>query len=112
MFVQEPLAEGPFFELMRPVDDETAPRAAAQEALERASRLPGVAGFQRTFTPRVRVASFEALRAHQVLVEPARASALQAAEAELRERFAALACADGDAWSFDAPARVTLLRRV
>src|SRR6185369_5098060 len=38
LYVQEPLAEGPYFELLRPVDDETAVRAAAEAALARAVR--------------------------------------------------------------------------
>ncbi|HEY2637606.1 MAG TPA: class I SAM-dependent methyltransferase, partial [Solirubrobacteraceae bacterium] len=37
VYVQEPLAEGPLFEVLRLVDDETGVRAAAAEALERAS---------------------------------------------------------------------------
>src|SRR3954463_12998872 len=38
LYVQEPLAEGPYFELLRPVDDETAVRAAAHAAIGRAAR--------------------------------------------------------------------------
>ncbi len=111
VFVQEPLAEGPFFELMCAVDDETAVRAAAFDALERAASDLGVAVSHRTFTPCVRVASFEAWREHQVLVHADRAPALRTREAQLRERFERLGRPDGDSRSFAAPARVTLLRR-
>ncbi len=111
VFVQEPLAEGPLFELMRPLSDETADRAAAQDALRRAAGWPGVTVFQHAFTPVARVASFEAWSEHQVLVDAERAPGLRAAERELRARFHALGRADGDGWSFAAPARVTLLRR-
>jgi len=112
VFVQEPVAEGSFFELMQPVDDETAVRAAAQAALERAADRDGVNAEQQTFTPEVRMASFEAWREHQLLVDPEREGPLRAAEPRLRERFVALGVANGDGWRFDAPARVTLLRRV
>src|SRR3954454_7652786 len=44
VFIAEPLAEGDFFELLRPVDDETAVRATAQEAIQAAK------GFERTRT--------------------------------------------------------------
>ncbi len=115
VFVQEPLAEGPFFELMRPVSDETAVRAAALEALGRASTELDVTVSHRTFTPSVGVASFEAWREHQLLVDAGRAPVLRAREAELRERFERLGHTDGSppdmVCSFAAPARVTLLRR-
>ncbi len=107
VFVQEPLAEGPFFELMRPVSDETEVRAAAQDALARAPARWGVAISQRTFAPTVRVRSFEAWCDHQRLVDPDRAAALHTHERELRERFDALG---GAGHAFAAPARVTLLR--
>ena len=70
-----------------------------------------VAVSHRTFTPCVRVASFEAWREHQVLVDADRGPALRARDAELRERFERLGRADGGARTFAAPARVTLLRR-
>jgi len=112
VFVQEPLASGAFFQLMQPVDDETVPRAAALQALRRAMLLDEVGeASERDFTPEVRVAGFEAWREHQVLVEPGRAAALAAGEAQLRERFEELGEWDGERWRFDAPARVTVLRR-
>ena len=40
LLVIEPVAEGPLFELMRPVDDETEVRAAAIAALGRAAQGP------------------------------------------------------------------------
>ncbi len=110
VFVQEPLAEGPFFELMRPVTDETEVRAAAQDALVRAPQRWAVTITQRTFTPIVRVSSFEAWRGHQLLVDPDRAESLRRRERELRERFDALGGPAGDGRAFGAPARVTLLR--
>lgn len=111
VFVQEPLAEGPLFELMRPLDDETAVRAAAQAALDRAAARSRVVASQRSFTPVVNVPSFEHWSAHQVLVDPGRAGALQATDHALRDRFAALGRRGRDGWSFDAPARITVLRR-
>lgn len=110
VFVQEPLAEGPLFELMRPVSDETAPRAAADEALQRAGRRRGVLPSRQTFSPVTRVRSFEAWTEHQLLVDPTRAAALRGAESELRARFEALGRRDGGGWCFAAPARVTVLR--
>lgn len=110
VFVQEPLAEGPFFELMRPVSDETAQRTAADDALRRAGRRRGVTASRQTFTPEVRMRNFEAWSEHHLLVDPARAAPLREAEAELRAGFATLGRRDGDGWCFAAPARVTLLR--
>ena len=111
VFVQEPLAEGPFFELMHSVEDETAVRAAAQRALHEAAASLAVAVSEHTFTPCVRVASFEAWREHQLLVAAERAPALAELDGELRERFTELGRREAGGWLFAAPARVTLLRR-
>ena len=111
VYVQEPLARGPYFELVRPVDDETAVRAAAHAAVRRAAG--GRLEHEREvgFDAAVRVAGFEDLRDRVVLVDPARAERFAAAEAQLRERFAATGEPDGDRVCFRQPTRVDLLRR-
>jgi len=113
LYVQEPLAEGSFFELMRPVDDETDVRAAAQAALARATgsgRLRIVA--QRDGAVVMRLADFAAWRRLVESVEPARLEAVDANEPALRAAFERLSRPDGDGRVFDQPVRVMLLTPV
>lgn len=109
----EPLAEGPVFELVRDIEDETEVRAAADAALARA---PEQGGWQRTarvdYLAPVRHASFESFRDHIVAVDPARRPAVEAAAPSLRRRFHALARRGDDAYWFDQPSRATLLTRL
>ena len=108
----EPIAEGPVFELMRGVEDETAVRAAAEDALARAY---GGAGWRlvvrREYCAPVKYAGFQTFRDGLVKVDPAREAAVAAQEAWMRERFEAWArAADGARW-LDQPTRATLLQR-
>jgi len=96
--VIEPVAEGDFFELLRPLDDETAVRAAARQALGAAADR----GFLRPVSS-ARFATFVACASPAELVagftraDPARAARAHAVTAEIAGRFRALgeAAADG-----------------
>ena len=100
VYIAEPLAEGDFFELMRPVDDETEVRALAQAALERAT------GFERVdtihYSGTIRLDRFEAFRDMVIAADPERAARFATLEADLRVRFE-----PGD---YTAPMRVDILR--
>lgn len=91
LYVAEPLAEGAGFELMRPVDDETDLRAAAYEQIMAAPAL----GFdllweRRHFQPR-RVASYDALKANSLSIDPGRAERFAAFDQQLRAGFERIA---------------------
>src|ERR1700730_6164678 len=90
LYVQEPLAEGEFFELMRPVDDETGVRSAAQAALGRAAAGPLVERARVEAVTPVRLADFEARGGRVVSGEPSRAVAIDAQASALRAAFARL----------------------
>jgi SAM-dependent methyltransferase len=102
IYVQEPLAQGPFFALVALVDDETEVRALAQAAI-RSSGLR--IEHELRFDVPVALAGFDALRERIVGADPARAERFAAREAELRAGFAAL----GD--DVLAPSTAHLLRR-
>lgn len=112
VYVAEPLAEDEFFELTRLVEDEVAVRAAAQQALARAS----AAGLEREtrleYDARTCLAGLDALRDRVVSVDPARADVFDARRAELAEAFERL----GEAGErpgercFRQPMRADLLR--
>ena len=92
--VVEPLAEGSFFSALRPVEDETDVRTAAQEALRRA--LEGGA--------------FEQL-GRVVVVDPARAAAVAENRAEIEATFRRHALVAGDGrMTLEQPMRAHVLR--
>jgi SAM-dependent methyltransferase len=110
VYVQEPLPEGDFFELVKLVDDETEVRALAQQALTRAAE----AGLERErelhFEVPVVLSSFDAVRARVVGADPSRADRFMELEPHLRERYSALAEPDGSA-SVTIPSVAMLLYR-
>jgi len=112
LYVQEPLAEGPYFALVRAVDDETEVRAAAQAAIGRADRH-GLAHEQTIeFDSEVVHPDFASFRDRVVLADAARAEALAGIEGDLRALFETTAeRTDDGAYRFRHPMRVDVLRR-
>jgi ubiquinone/menaquinone biosynthesis C-methylase UbiE len=109
LYVQEPLAQGSFFELMRPVEDETPVRAAAQDALTRAAadgRLDERSDHEAVIV--TRLADFEAFRDRMIGVEPSRAAAIEEQESALRAAFERLGRPVADGYEFDQPFRARL----
>jgi SAM-dependent methyltransferase len=102
VYVQEPLAQGPFFDLVALVDDETRVRALAQEAI---ARSPLVVVRELRFDVPVRVGGLDDLRERIVGADPARADAFAAREDELRAGLAALGS------EISAPSVAHVLRR-
>ncbi len=92
LLVVEPLAEGPWFEVMRPLEDEREVRAAAARAIARlVARGHARHLVRESWTDPVRLRDFAQLRARLLAADPARAPRLAQVEAELAARFAALA---------------------
>jgi SAM-dependent methyltransferase len=100
VYIAEPLPTGDFFELMKPVDDETEVRASAQRAIANAT------GFERVSTTEydvtIPIATFEAFRDRVLAADPERAERFATLEADLRSRFT-----PGD---YSVPMRADLLR--
>jgi SAM-dependent methyltransferase len=111
-YVAEPLALGDFFELTRVVEDETVVRAAAQDALARASEAGLVRETTLDYDVRMCLADLGALRGRLVSVDPARAEVFDARRDELADGFERL----GEAGErpgercFRLPMRADLLR--
>lgn len=112
LYVQEPLAEGEFFELTRTVDDETRVRAAAQASLDRAGAGALVELSRRELVIAIRLEDFEALRRLLLGVEPGRAAAIVEREAALRACFERLGRRAGGGREFGQPVRVSLFAPV
>ena len=111
LYVQEPLPEGAYFELLRPVDDETAVRAAAHAAIGRAGSHGLEHEREIRFDSDVVHAGFDAFRDRVVLADAARAAAFEGLEDNLRERFGRAAERVADGYRFVQPMRVDVLRR-
>jgi SAM-dependent methyltransferase len=112
LYVQEPLADGPYFALVRAVDDETEVRAAAKAAIRRAD-AHGLR-HERTveFDNEVVHPDFASFRDRVVLADAARTAAFEGLGDELRARFEATAERTPDGgFRFTQPMRVDFLRR-
>ncbi len=110
LYIAEPLAQGPNFELSQPVDDETQVRALAYAAL-RAAVSRGLFREEREeiYVHAVINENFEAYAAGMARIDPARAPAIARHDTELRRRFAALGRETPKGRAFDQPMRVNLL---
>jgi ubiquinone/menaquinone biosynthesis C-methylase UbiE len=112
LYVQEPLARGSAFELLRPVNDETAVRAAALGALDDAAEGLFVRLDSREITSWIRHADFATLRARVVSVDPERAERFDARQEELRAAFERTGRpVAGGGYEFEQAFRIELLRR-
>jgi SAM-dependent methyltransferase len=110
LYVQEPLAEGSFFELLLLVEDETRVRGAAQEALGRALERDFVELDRRDVLLSVRHDDFEAFRDRMLTVEPARAAAFGEHQAALHASFARLGREAEGGHQFEQPFRINLYK--
>jgi hypothetical protein len=99
VYIAEPLPAGEFFELLKPVDDETEVRAKAQEAIR-------TSGFEHVKTIEydvsVRMDRLEELRDRVLAADPTRGDSWAAVEHQLAGRFK-----PGD---FPVPMRADILR--
>jgi SAM-dependent methyltransferase len=109
LYVSEPVAEGPFFELVRPVDDETTVRRLAYDAVKAVKCFEQIE--ERSFLHPMVLADYEAFRDLIVSADNSRARLADALAAELRAGFEAAGMRTEKGWAFEMPTRVNLLRR-
>jgi len=113
LFVMEPLAEGPLFDLMRPVDDETEVRAAAYAALRRAAEGPTYEEIRDySFASDYCYESFDAFKESVLRVDAARRANFERHERQLRAGFKRTACRTEDGYRFAHANRLNLLKRL
>jgi SAM-dependent methyltransferase len=112
LYVQEPVAEGPYFELVRPVDDETFVRARAYGALGAALEEGGLRQISEyCYVTPLAYDDFAAFKRRLLAVDAGRAERLAAHERSLRDAFEAAGVKHDGAYRFEAPARLNLLRK-
>jgi ubiquinone/menaquinone biosynthesis C-methylase UbiE len=109
LLVVEPLAEGPNFKLVQPIDDETEVRAAAKRELD---QLPPVLlkhHRRLIYDATVRYPDFETFLARTRAVDAARAPAIEDKRDVLHKLFAALGHPGPDGIEFSQPTRADKL---
>lgn len=112
VYILEPLAEGAFFEMMRPIEDETEVRAAAYDAILATAQSPEVSEHREvTYAAPLRYDSFEACRDGMIAVDEKRRAAVEAEGEKLRQAFEAAADFRDGTYHFASPSRLNLLRR-
>ena len=112
LYVVEPVAAGPGHEIIRVIDDETAVRAQAQDALRHTADIGFTTAASLTYTSRMRTPGADVLAARVVGVDPRRAQHMAARRAEFLAAFAAFATPSGDGYTLDQENRVNVFRRV
>jgi len=111
LYVCEPLAEGPHFELMKPFHDETVARAGALIAVRNAAGAGFTEEREIFYTHPSRHENFPAFRQGITTVNPGIRAEFEAKETELKGAFERLGDKEGDAWTFAQPMRVNLLKK-
>lgn len=111
VYVAEPLAEGPQFELVKPIHDETAVRAHAYRVIQDADAVGLRPETELSYVHPLRHLSFEAFRERMVSINPNREAAFAAMEQEMRARYRRLAVPGDGGDLFPQPIRVNLLRK-
>ncbi len=112
VYVSEPLPWGPFFEAVRPIDDETWVRGAALASIKGAWVHGLEEASEFTYIHPLVLRDYEAFRDKIVSANAEREARFAELDGELRERFARLAQpAEGGGFAFEQPMRVNLLRK-
>jgi ubiquinone/menaquinone biosynthesis C-methylase UbiE len=107
VLIIEPLAQGPYFELVRQIEDETEVRSAAYDALRTSKALRQVR--EEVYDAPVRHPSFAAYEARSVGIHPARKDKFERLRAQMTKDFERLGRRTENGFLFSQPTRVNLL---
>ncbi len=111
LYVSEPVAEGPLFELIKPIDDETEIRAHAYRMLQESTRHGFEPVREFIYVHTVRHTDFESFRDRVVSADAEREALFADKDTEMRALYARLGVPGDGGLCFDQPTRVNLLRR-
>jgi ubiquinone/menaquinone biosynthesis C-methylase UbiE len=111
LYVSEPLAEGPYFELMRPVHDETEVRRRAYETLCQAHLYGFLPEQELVHVNSVPIKDFEAFERRITLTNPEIRMRFDEQVEELRQTFEKLGEKGEQGRIFDQPMRVNVYRK-
>jgi len=111
LYVVEPIAAGSYFELGKPVEDETAVRSHAYAMVLDAIGVMMVGEREVMYRQPLQFADFAAWEKAMLAAAPSRKATLDAHRVELEASFRRLAEKAEDGFRFDQPIRVNLLRK-
>ncbi len=112
LYISEPIAEGPHFELLKPIDDETYVRAEAYKVIQGYEEFGLTWEREEIYNHPVRRKSFEELRDKLTGPNPERDEIFKIRDKELRTAFTQLGTEKEDGYTyFDQPTRMNLLRK-
>ena len=111
LYVSEPLAEGPYFELMRPVHDETVVRRRAHETLCQAHLYGFLPEQELVHVNGVPIKDFGAFERRITLTNPEIRIRFDEQVEELRKAFEQLGEKTEEGRVFDQPMRVNVYRK-
>ncbi len=111
LYVSEPLAEGPYFELMRPVHDETVVRRRAYETLCQAHLYGFLPEQELVHVNGLPIKDFGAFERRITLVNPEIRIRFDEEVEELRKAFEQLGEKTEEGRVFDQPMRVNVYRK-
>lgn len=111
VIVIEPLAQGPNFQLVQPIDDETGVRDAAYGAIKAAARTVLRQVREDVYDSPARYPDFAAFERRMMTVDPSRRPAFERLRTDLAARFARLGVVEDGEYVFAQPARLNLLAR-
>lgn len=111
LYICEPVAEGPHFELMQPVHDETVVRTKAYEAIQSADAQGFTAQDEFTYIHPAMHPDFGQFKERMLRINPQRADDFAGLEADLKAAFKRLGKAQKGGFSFDQPMRINLLSK-
>lgn len=111
LYCSEPLAEGPFYDLCKTVDDEREVRARAYRALHEAAAHGLHVERETVFIHTVRMRTFEQFRDRLISANVERQARFDANTDALQALFRELGTPTDEGWEFAQPVRVTILRK-
>lgn len=111
LYVAEPLAEGPSYELGRLVDDEAEVRRLAQEAMKSASLAGLEPGDDGIYVKEAVHRDFAAYESRMVGIDPTRREAMDVNRAETEAAFNSLGRLTAAGYAFDQPVLWATFRR-
>jgi SAM-dependent methyltransferase len=111
LFVLEPIAAGPYFELTRRVEDESLVRMQAYQALQRASSHGFAAMGEEVYRNPMLFKDFATFEARMIAVDPARTGVIDRHRAALCQAFEAMAETGAEGYRFHQPTRINLFRK-
>ena len=111
LYVSEPMAEGAYFDLMKPAHDETLARRQAQEALRHAPEFGLLVEKQLSHIDSVKFRDFRAFHDRITSINPHTRARFDDQEEDMRANFERLGVQVDDGWVFQQPMRVAVLRR-